>query len=117
MHQASVRAPFDLWLLKAQNAYKVRSAGQSWHQFQEAVSSVEKQRTQNLLRLRNIRFGATPWMGALEERISLYLNKVWEGHMQGNMESVLFGEQALEGPTVFTREVWERVSAWLWIMI
>lgn len=110
---------FDLWLLKAQNAYKVRSAGQSWHQFQgqEAVSSVEKQGSQNLLHLRNVRLGATSWMGALGERISLYLNKVWEGHMQSNMESILFREQDLEGHTVFTQEVWERASAWLWVVI
>lgn len=51
-------------------------------------------------------------MGALGERISLYLNKVWEGHMQGNMESLLFREQDLEGHTAFTQEVGERASAW-----
>lgn len=108
-----------LWLLKAQNVYKVRSAGQFWHQFQgqEAVSSVEKQHTQNFLHLRNVRFGVTPWMGALGERISLYLNKVWEGHMQGNMESLLFREQDLEGHTAFTQEVGERASAWQWVVI
>lgn len=43
--------------------------------------------------------------GCFGEGISLYLNKVWEGHMQGNMVSVLFREQDLEGHTAFTQEV------------
>lgn len=35
--------------------------------------------------------------GCFEKRISLYLNKVLEGHTQGNMESILFREGTQKG--------------------